>query len=186
MVLFHAAPATLNHSKLLAVRCPAQETIAGTPATRGKCPCSAAHRGVQRPTISLSSFRLSAPGGDPGGELTGMYVPRVGPHLEDGNLRESHHKSHKSRVPTCLSRDSLQLCFSRGTLWSRPPRANVFSQCLMGPKKNSKGAAPRRCGAPRHPRTQKVRQTAKKMGSRTRVRTHSPPPTMCTETGLAP
>ena len=46
------------------------------------------HKDLKDPKVPLT------PGGDPGGELTGMYVPRVGPHLEDGNLRESHHNSH--------------------------------------------------------------------------------------------
>ena len=80
------------------------------------------------------SNELLPPGGDPGGELTGMYVPRVGPHLEDGNLRESHHDSHDSRVPTCLSRDSLQLWFSRGRLDRPSPSAKILLGPVIGPK----------------------------------------------------
>ena len=41
---------------------------------------------------------------------------------------------------------------------------NCFPSALQG-LKFSKGAAPRRRGAPRHPRAQKVRQPAKKTGS---------------------
>jgi len=67
-----------------------------------------------------------APGGDPGGELTGMYVPRVGSHLEDGIIWDYVIIQNNSRVPsTCLSRDSLQLWFFPWRTSVPPPTADL-------------------------------------------------------------
>ena len=104
-----------------------------------------------------------------------MYVPRVGPHLEDGNLRESHHKSHKSRVPTCLSRDSLQLWFFPWNTLVPTSEGKCVFPVPYGTKKILK--APLRGGvALRAIRARKKSAKQRKKWVRTRVRTHSPPP----------
>ena len=48
------------------------------------CESAAARRAARR---AARSRGMGIGGRPPYGELTGMYVPRVGPHLEDGNLR---------------------------------------------------------------------------------------------------